>query len=182
MNILVLVGSTRRGSINARLAGAAVQELPAGTTVTGFDLTTLPFYDADRDAAGHSGATVTEFRAAVAAADGLLIASPAYNGGMAAEVKNAIDTASRPRGAAVIAGKPVGLLTAPLSPKTGPTVAEQLTLTLRIAGARPLPAVIAPGRESFDAQDRVVDALRVELDALATALVEAIERSDTAAA
>ena len=49
MNVLTLVGSGRRGSFNARLADAAVAALPAGTVETRFDLTALPFYDADRD-------------------------------------------------------------------------------------------------------------------------------------
>ena len=182
MKVLVLVGSSRRGSFNGRLADAAVEALPADFERTSFDITLLPFYNAERDATDGLGQMVYDFRAAVAEADGVLIASPAYNGGMAAEVKNAIDTASRPRGAAAIAGTPVAVLTSPYTPKAGTAVAEQLTLALRIAGALPLPAVIAPLGQSFDADGHANADLRGELDDLAAALVRAIEQGASAAA
>lgn len=181
MNILVLVGSSRRGSFNGQLADAAVALLPADATVTTFDLTTLPFYDADRDAAGELGPVVQQLRAAVTDADALLVASPAYNGGMAAEVKNAIDTASRPPGAAAIAGKPVGVLTSPFNPKAGASVADQLTMALTIAGAKPVGAVIAPLAQSFE-NDDVTPAVRDDLKKMVHGLVEAVEQDESAAA
>ena len=96
MNVLVLIGSTRGASYNARVAEAAVASLPAEVSVTRFDLTALPFYDSEADAAGELGEQVAEFRRRVQAADAILIATPVYNGSMAASVKNAIDIASRP--------------------------------------------------------------------------------------
>lgn len=182
MKVLVLVGSTRQGSFNAQLADAAVAALPADVERTNFDITTLPFYNADRDAANGLGQVVDDFRAAVDEADAVLIASPSYNGGMAAEVKNAIDTASRPRGAASIAGTPVGVLTSPYSQQAGVGVIEQLGLALRIAGATPLPTVIAPFVQTFDAEGRVSAEVSVELDGLAAALVQAVEQGEDVAA
>ena len=50
MNVLVLVGSRRAGSTNARLADVAVGALPVDTTVTRWKrLTELPFYSEDLD-------------------------------------------------------------------------------------------------------------------------------------
>ena len=182
MKVLVLVGSTRQGSFNGRLADAAVAALPADVERTSFDITTLPFYNADRDAAEGLGQVVEDFRAAVSEADAVLIASPAYNGGMSAEVKNAIDPASRPRGAAAIAGTPVAVLTSPYTEQAGVGVVEQLRLALRIAGATQLPAVNAPFIQAFDAEGRINATFSAELDDLATALVHAVEQGGALAA
>lgn len=138
MNLLVLVGSNRAGSFTRRLADLAVANVPADVTVSEFDLDTLPFYSEDRDAAGELGQSVADFRAAVAAADAIVVASPAYNGAMSAQLKNAIDTASRPRGEASIAGKPVAVLAAVYTPGADQRVIDQLNLSLKIAGAHPL--------------------------------------------
>lgn len=161
VNVLVLVGSTRGGSYNARLAEAAVAALPADSVVSRFDITRLPFYDADADAAGELGAEVAEFRAAVAAADAVLIATPAYNGSMSGAVKNAIDVASRPREAAPIAATPVAVLSTSLNPRAAQGVVDQVVLSLTIAGAAPLQHNLAVGiNEAFEpaATDAPLDA------------------------
>ncbi|HOQ52615.1 MAG TPA: NAD(P)H-dependent oxidoreductase [Micropruina sp.] len=181
MNVLTLVGSGRRGSFNARLADAAVAALPAGTVETRFDLTALPFYDADRDEEGTLGASVQALRSAVAAADAIVVASPAYNGALAAEVKNAIDTASRPRGNAVIVGKPAAVLTAPFRAEAGARVIEQITMSLQIAGAQPVGAVNAPFLESFDAEGAVTPQVRTAIEALVSELVQTAEQESVAA-
>ena len=183
MNVLVLIGSTRGASYNARVAEAAVATLPAEVRVTRFDLSTLPFYDAEADAAGELGEVVTEFRRRVQAADAILIATPVYNGGMAAAVKNAIDVASRPRPGASITGTPVAVVTAALNPRAIGVV-DQVRLSLRIAGAEPLErGVVALLGESFDAEGRVGDELRQDLTSLMDDLCRAVEpdRSDSAA-
>lgn len=181
MNVLVLIGSTRGASYNARVAEAAVATLPAEVGVTRFDLTTLPFYDSEADAAGELGEAAAEFRRRVQAADAILMATPVYNGSMAAAVKNAIDVASRPRPGASITGIPVAVVTAALNPRAFGVV-DQVRLSLRIAGAEPLErGVVALLGESFDAQGRVGDELRQELTSLMDDLCRAAEhRSDSA--
>ena len=105
-SILALSGSLRRASFNSGLVRAAVEVAPAGITVTTFDLRPLPFYDGDLEDAGPPQAVVN-LKAAIAAADGVLLCSPENNASVPAVLKNAIDWASRPQGA--IQGKPVAL-------------------------------------------------------------------------
>ena len=138
MKLLVLVGSTHRGGFNDRLAQIAVRDLPSHVEVRDFDLATLPFYDEVADAAGTLGEAVDAFRAEVAAADAILFTSPAYNGTLTAVAKNAIDVASRPRGAAPIADKPVLLTTAVYTPGADERVLDHARLAFTIAGAKTL--------------------------------------------
>ena len=105
-SILALSGSLRRASFNTGLVRAAIGGAPAGIAVTTFDLRPLPFYDGDVEAAGFP-APVAAFRAAVAAADGILLCSPEHNASVSALLKNALDWASRPPG--VVQQKPIAL-------------------------------------------------------------------------
>lgn len=137
-NILVLVGSAKRG-FNDALARAATAFLEErGHTVTRYnDLAQLPHYDETLDGPGvHQ--KVDEFRAAVEASDALLLVTPEYNGGPSTLIKNAIDVASRPRGDASISGKPVAAIGATPSPGGTAHARAALQLGARIAGAAPL--------------------------------------------
>ena len=110
MNILMLVGSLRADSWTARLTGSAASLLPEGTDTLVYDgLGDLPHYDQDLDT-DQPPAAVVAFREAVRRADGLVVATPEYNGSMPGVLKNAIDWASRPRGESSIAGKPVAVI------------------------------------------------------------------------
>lgn len=109
MTILGLAGSLRRGSYNRGLIRAAQALAPEGVTVDGFDLRALPFFDADVEMLGNPR-PVDALKAAIASADALLIATPEYNHGVPAVLKNAIDWASRPKAASVLARKPVAIV------------------------------------------------------------------------
>ncbi len=159
MKLLVLVGSNRAGSFNARLADLAVAELPADVAATRFDLDTLPFYSEHFDADGEIPAPVAAFRAEVAEADAILIASPSYNGTMSAQVKNAIDTASRPREHAPISGTPVAVVSAAYHRGAGESVIRAIHAAATIAGATPIDggAVVAPHFEAFEEDGSLKD-------------------------
>lgn len=145
MNVLVLVGSLRAGSTNGLLADVAVAALPAETTVTRWErLTELPYYSEDLDT-DTPPAIVEEFRDVVASADALIIVTPEYNGSLPAVVKNAIDWASRPRGAASIAGLPAAVLAASGSPRAALWAREDAVKSLRVAGALPLAETVGIG-------------------------------------
>ena len=145
MNVLVLVGSLRADSFNVQLATAAADLLPAGVTWQLSDhLPSLPFYSEDLDRAG-APESVQAFRAAVAAADALIIATPEYNGSVSAPLKNAIDWASRPREDASLAGKPVAVLAASAAPRGAQWAREDLVRILTVAGARPIATTVGIG-------------------------------------
>src|ERR1700754_3594975 len=103
MDILMLVGSLRADSWTARLTESMAELLPDGASAHVYDaLGELPHYDQDLDT-DEPPASVVAFRKAVERADGLVVATPEYNGSMPGVLKNAIDWASRPRGEAAIA-------------------------------------------------------------------------------
>jgi len=95
LRILGIAGSLRRASFNRGLLRAAVEQTPAGAVIETFDLAPIPMYNEDVRTQGYPPA-VAEFRAKLAAADALLIASPENNYSVPAVLKNALDWASRP--------------------------------------------------------------------------------------
>jgi chromate reductase len=110
LRILGISGSLRRGSHNTKLLRAAGRRLPPGVQLEIFEgLEDLPPYDPDRDVEPAHPA-VARLRHAIAAADGILIATPEYNGSIPGVLKNALDWASRPFAQSVLRGKPVAVV------------------------------------------------------------------------
>jgi chromate reductase, NAD(P)H dehydrogenase (quinone) len=111
VRLLGVAGSLRSGSFNAALLEAAVELAPPDVTLDVYrDIRRLPHYDADLDESADGCAEAEEWRAAIAAVDGLLIVTPEYNFSVPGLLKNAIDWASRPRIGNVLAHKPVGMM------------------------------------------------------------------------
>jgi chromate reductase len=69
----------------------------------------VPPYDADLDAEPADPAAA-RLREEIAAADGVLIATPEYNGSIPGVLKNALDWASRPFPDSSLRGKPVAVI------------------------------------------------------------------------
>jgi chromate reductase len=110
LRILGLSGSLRRGSHNTSLLRAAADLLPPGVELEIYDgLRELPLYDPDFDMEPADPA-VERLREAIAAVDGVLIATPEYNGSIPAVLKNALDWASRPFPENALRGKPVAVI------------------------------------------------------------------------
>ncbi len=137
MNVLMLVGSLRADSWSARVARTIGDLIPDAGSTAYADLGALPHYDADLDTAEPPPA-VAELRRAIKEADALVVATPEYNGSLPGVLKNAIDWASRPRGDAALAGKPVAVVTASPSPRGAQWAREDTVRILRVAGALPL--------------------------------------------
>jgi chromate reductase len=95
INILGIPGSLRRDSLNRSLLRAAVDLLPEGARLEVANISDLPLYNWDVEQESGFPAPVQRFRDQIAAADGLLIATPEYNNSMPGALKNAIDWASR---------------------------------------------------------------------------------------
>lgn len=98
IKILALAGSTRKGSLNKKLIKLAAKGAEAaGAEVTLIDLRDfpMPFYDGDLESAEGLPEKGRDFKKLMVDSDGILIASPEYNSGYSAVLKNAIDWASR---------------------------------------------------------------------------------------
>ena len=95
VKLMAIVGSLRTGSVNAGVARAAIAAAVRGVSIEPFDLADVPMYNGDVEDAGLP-ASVVAMHEAIAAADGLLIFSPEYNGSLPAVTKNAIDWMTRP--------------------------------------------------------------------------------------
>jgi len=105
-------GSLRKGSYNRSLLAAAAGAMPEGSSLEVLSIDEVPLYDADIEESSGIPASVTVLKDAIAAADGLVIATPEYNGGIPGVAKNAIDWISRPATdqPRVTHGKPVALM------------------------------------------------------------------------
>ena len=110
LRILGISGSLRRDSHNTSLLRAAAKLLPPGVELELYEgLRDLPPYDEDADVQPGDQA-VADLREAIAAADGVLIATPEYNGSIPGVLKNALDWASRPFPDNSLRGKPVAVI------------------------------------------------------------------------
>lgn len=90
MNLLAISGSLRAVSINSALLRAACRLAPAGVAIELFTgLGELPIFNPDLE--DRPPVPVTRFRAQVAAADALVIASPEYAHGVTGAIKNGLD-------------------------------------------------------------------------------------------
>jgi len=95
---LVIPGSLRTGSLNARLAAAAVHEFAqAGAEVTRISLGDfpLPIYDGDLQTKSGVPKNAINLKRMIGAHHGVLIVTPEYNSSVPALVKNTIDWVSR---------------------------------------------------------------------------------------
>lgn len=96
--IIAFGGSLRTDSHNQKLATIAANAArAAGAEVTLIALRDfpMPIYDQGIEDDDGMPEKAAEFKALLAGADGFLIASPEYNSGYSAALKNAIDWASR---------------------------------------------------------------------------------------
>ena len=174
IHILGISGSLRRGSYNTAALRAACEMLPDGLTMELADLSAIPLYNQDVDAAG-APEPVQHLKARIATADALLIATPEYNHSIPGVLKNAIDWVSRPAGRSPLNGKPVAIMGA-----TGGawgTIRAQAHLRQICFSTSMLPlnrpeVLIAQAGQKFDSDGRLTDEttrqfIRSMLEALA---------------
>jgi NAD(P)H-dependent FMN reductase len=109
--LIGLSGSLRRGSFNTALLRAAAELVPDGSELAVRTVHGIPLYDGDAEAAEGIPRAVADLKEAVAAADGLILATPEYNNSVPGVLKNAIDWLSRPPSdiKRVFGGKPVAI-------------------------------------------------------------------------
>jgi NAD(P)H-dependent FMN reductase len=98
LKILVIPGSLRTGSLNARLAAVAAHELAlAGAEVTRISLADfpLPIYDGDLQTKSGVPKNAVNLKRMMGAHHGVLIVTPEYNSSVPPLVKNSIDWVTR---------------------------------------------------------------------------------------
>lgn len=120
--IVVVVGSLRRESVNRKLADAVVKLAPPEFSFRKVEIGDLPLYDQDDDV--NQAESVKRLKGEIEAAQGLIFVTPEYNRSMPGVLKNALDHASRPYGKNAWAGKPAGVLGASIG-SIGTAVAQQ---------------------------------------------------------
>ena len=118
----------------------------------------LPLYNEDEDR-GDMLAAIGAFKAAIEAADGLVVISPEYNHGMSGVLKNAVDWVSRPGYDSVLKNKPVLVMSASNSPLGG----ARAQLQLRETFASTLSRVVARRQVVIgQAAKKIVDGVLVD--------------------
>jgi chromate reductase, NAD(P)H dehydrogenase (quinone) len=175
-SILLLPGSLRAGSFTTTLLRAAADLLPADFDGEVVDLIRpLPYYDGDLDQ-DPLPQSVIEMRARVAAADGLIVSTPEYNGSVPGGLKNWVDWATRPFQAHAMLNKPVVVLGASPSPKGAHNAVTWLTEIFGYLGARVVgESVKVASVSQFIAEDGKLDpAVIDQLRPLVDSLVEAV--------
>src|ERR1700694_1216711 len=98
LKILVIPGSLRTGSLNARLAATAAYEFAqADVGVTGISLGDfpLPIYDGDLQTKSGVPKNAIDLKRMIGAHHGVVIVTPEYNSSVPALVKNTIDWVTR---------------------------------------------------------------------------------------
>jgi chromate reductase, NAD(P)H dehydrogenase (quinone) len=159
VRILGISGSLRRGSHNTDLLRAAARSLPPGVELEIYDgLAELPHYNEDLDVEPLPEAAA-RLRRTFASADGLLIATPEYNGSVPGVLKNAIDWASRPFPENVLKGKPAAVIGASTGLFGAVWAQAETRKALQIAGADVLENEVPVGQAhtAFTQQGRLSD-------------------------
>lgn len=98
LKILVIPGSLRTGSLNAKLAAVAAHRLAQdGAEVTRLSLADfpLPIYDGDLQTRSGVPKSAVDLKRMIGSHHGVLIVTPEYNASVPPLLKNAIDWVSR---------------------------------------------------------------------------------------
>lgn len=165
--LIGISGSLREKSYNTALLRAAATLMPSGAELVIGDIKGIPLYDGDLETASGVPRAAAELKDAIAAADGLLIASPEYNNSIPGVLKNAIDWLTRPPEdiKRVFSGKPVAVMGA--SPGGfGTILAQNAWLpVLRTLGTQAWfgeRLMVSRAQTVFDSNGAIVDPAQLE--------------------
>jgi chromate reductase len=158
--VIGISGSLRRGSYNSALLRLAAAMAPAGCDVEIASIREIPLYDGDVEAQGLPAAVVA-LKEKIAAADGLLLATPEYNYSVPGVLKNVIDWLSRPPKdiPLVFGGRAVGVIGAGGG---GGTRLAQAAWLLVFRGLQLVPyfgkqVFVVSASKAFDADGNLID-------------------------
>jgi NAD(P)H-dependent FMN reductase len=187
LKILLIPGSLRSGSLNARLAATAAHEIAqAGAEVTRISLADfpLPIYDGDLQTKSGVPKHAVNLKRMLAAHHGVLIVTPEYNSSVPPLVKNAIDWVSRVQDAHETRGqvfreRAFAIAAASESRLGGTRALAALRLILTACHATVIPNQLALSfaGEAYDDMDRLKHPADIEaLGALARQLIDVSQR------
>ncbi|MGH6704365.1 MAG: NADPH-dependent FMN reductase [Bradyrhizobium sp.] len=187
LKILVVPGSLRTGSLNARLAATAAHELAqAGVDVTRISLGdfSLPIYDGDLQTKSGVPKHAINLKRMIGAHHGVLVVTPEYNSSVPPLVKNAIDWVTRVQDAHETRGQVfrerVFAIAAASESRLGGTRAlAALRLILSACRATVIPNQLALSfaGDAYDDMDRLKHPADIEaLQALVRQLIELSQR------
>nr|AAG01541.1 unknown [Pseudomonas putida] len=182
VRVLAISGSARKGSLNQKLLNVAVQgALAAGAEVTVISLSDypLPFFDGDLEKEEGVPAQALRLQSLFGEHDALLVASPDYNGGYTALLKNAIDWMSRPSfekisGLALFTNKATAVISASPGPMGGIRSMLAMRGVLEKLGAMLIPQTFTLGvaHQAFVDDKLVNPQVEGEVKAVGAALVK----------
>jgi chromate reductase len=187
LKILVIPGSLRSGSLNAKLAAAAGYELAqAGADVTRISLGDfpLPIYDGDLQTKSGVPKHAINLKRMIGAHHGVLIVTPEYNSSVPALVKNTIDWVGRVQDTDEVRGqvfreRPFAIAAASESRLGGTRSLAALRLILTACHAHVIPNQLALSfaSEAYDDMDRLKHPADIEsLGALVRQLIDFSQR------
>jgi NAD(P)H-dependent FMN reductase len=183
LKILVIPGSLRTGSLNARLAAAAAYQFAqAGADVTRISLGDfpLPIYDGDLQTKSGVPKHAVNLKRLIGAHHGVLFVSPEYNSSVPALVKNVIDWVTRVQDAHEIRGqvcreRAFAIAAASEGRLGGTRCLAALRLILSACHAMVIPNQLALSfaSEAYDDMDRLKHPADIEaLNALVRQLID----------
>jgi NAD(P)H-dependent FMN reductase len=187
LKILVIPGSLRTGSLNAKLAAVIAHEVAqAGAEVTRISLADfpLPIYDGDLQAKSGVPKNAVNLKRMIAAHHGVVIVTPEYNSSAPALVKNTIDWVTRVQDLHEVRGqvfreRPFAIAAASESRLGGARALAGLRLILSACQATVIPSQLALSfaTDAYDDMDRLKHPADAEaLTALVRQLIEFSQR------
>ena len=187
LKILVIPGSLRTGSHNARLAAAAAYQFAqAGTEVTRISLGdfVLPIYDGDLQTKSGVPKNAVNLKRMMSAHHGVLFVTPEYNSSVPPLVKNTIDWMTRVQDAQetrgqVFRSRAFAIAAASESRLGGTRALAALRLILSACHATVIPNQLALSfaGEAYDNMDRLKHPVDIEaLNALVRRLIDVSQR------
>jgi len=183
LRILIIPGSLRTGSHNAKLAMAAAHEFAqAGADVTRVSLGDypLPIYDGDLQAKSGVPKNAVNLKRMIASHHGVLIVTPEYNSSVPPLIKNTIDWITRVQDRHEVRGqvfreKPFAIAAASEGRLGGTRALAALRLILSACRATVVPNQLALSfaDQAYDDMDRLKEEADIEaLRALVRQLID----------
>ena len=187
LKILVIPGSLRTGSLNARLAATAAYEfVQAGAEITRISLADfpLPIYDGDLQSKSGVPKHAVNLKRMIGAHHGVLIVTPEYNSSVPPLVKNTIDWITRVQDGQEVRGEVFRerafAIAAASESRLGGTrslAALRLILTACHATVIPNQLALSFAGAAYDDMDKLKHPADIEaLDAMARQLIDVSQR------